>query len=226
MILRIRFTKHGPVRYIGHLDVMRFFQKAVRRAELDIRYTSGFSPHQVMSFAQPLSVGHESNGEYMDIEVLSFTSCEDVKKRLNMASIPGIQVVSVRVLPEKAGNAMASVAAAAYTVRFREGRIPKCLQVPRADQEKILADFLTQEHILIGKKYQLSMLTLQDDLSALIAVIVIVMDYRFFKNGNKIDLSRFNQGKRCRLWFCYNNFHSTSYPPFGMDDSLGTIKIL
>lgn len=77
-----------------------------------------------MSFAAPLGVGLTSNGEYMDLEVHSLTSCEDVKQRLNAASVPGIEITSVKILPDKAGNAMASVAAAGYTVAFREGRGP------------------------------------------------------------------------------------------------------
>ena len=115
MKLRIKFKKYGPVRFIGHLDVMRFFQKANRRAELDVAYTGGYSPHQIMSFAAPLGVGLTSNGEYMDLEVHSLASCEDVKQRLNAASVPGIEITSVKILPDKAGNAMASVAAALKT---------------------------------------------------------------------------------------------------------------
>ena len=65
--LRIKFRKFGPLRFIGHLDVMRFFQKAIRRAEIDVAYTGGFSPHQIMTLAAPLGVGLERNGEYMDI---------------------------------------------------------------------------------------------------------------------------------------------------------------
>ncbi len=126
MKLRIKFTKHGVIRFIGHLDLMRFFQKAIRRAEIDISYTTGFSPHQIMSFAAPLGVGLTSNGEYMDIQVDSFTSCEDIKNRLNSASIPEIQVVSVRILPDDAENAMASVAAALYNVSFKESMDPGC----------------------------------------------------------------------------------------------------
>ena len=53
MKLRIKFNKYGPVRFIGHLDVMRFFQKAIRRAGIDVAYSQGFSPHQIMSFAAP-----------------------------------------------------------------------------------------------------------------------------------------------------------------------------
>lgn len=146
MKLRVKFSKHGPIRFIGHLDVMRYFQKAIRRAELDIAYSTGFSPHQIMSFAAPLGVGLESNGEYMDIEVHSITSCEDVKNRLNAVSAPGIEVTSVKILPEGAGNAMASVAAASYTVTFKEGREP---QTAIAD---MLPGFLAKEQILITKE--------------------------------------------------------------------------
>lgn len=146
MKLRIKFKKFGPVRFIGHLDVMRFFQKAIRRAGIDVRYTTGFSPHQVMSFAAPLGVGLTSNGEYMDIEVNSMVSCQDIEERLNQASVPGIEVISVKVLPEGAGNAMASVAAASYTVRFREGR------EPAADMGAALPGFLAKEQILITKE--------------------------------------------------------------------------
>ena len=74
MKIRIKFSKTGAVRYIGHLDVMRYFQKLNRRAGIDVKYTTGFSPHQVMSFAAPLGVGLESYGEYVDIEVNSTLS--------------------------------------------------------------------------------------------------------------------------------------------------------
>ena len=146
MKLRVKFRKFGPIRFIGHLDVMRFFQKAIRRAGIDVAYTTGFSPHQIMSFAAPLGVGLCSNGEYMDIEVNSMESCQDILERLNLVSVPGIEVISVKILPEGAENAMASVAAASYTVRFREGK------EPAADIEAALPGFLEREHIPITKK--------------------------------------------------------------------------
>ena len=71
MKVRIKFSKNGPVKFIGHLDVMRYFQKAIRRAEVDIAYSKGFSPHQIMSFAAPLGVGQTSESEYFDIELPS-----------------------------------------------------------------------------------------------------------------------------------------------------------
>lgn len=156
MKVRVKFKKYGPVRFIGHLDVMRFFQKAIRRAELDIAYSSGFSPHQIMSFAAPLGVGLESNGEYMDIELTTVTNSQDMINKLNAASVPGIEIVSMKALPEGAGNAMASVAAAAYTIRFREGRIPQF------DYTHKIEEFMSQEQILITKETKKS--TLEMDL--------------------------------------------------------------
>ncbi len=124
MKIRIKFAKYGVMKFIGHLDTMRFFQKAIRRAGIDVKYSEGFSPHQIMSFAAPLGVGVESCGEYMDIEVLSMTSTEDMKQALNRVMVKGIEILSVTPLPERAKNAMASVAAASYRIHMKEGGFP------------------------------------------------------------------------------------------------------
>ena len=83
MKIRIKFAKEGTMKFIGHLDIMRYFQKVMRRADVDIRYSEGFSPHQIMSFAAPLGVGLESRGEYVDIEVLSTDSSKEMLRRIN-----------------------------------------------------------------------------------------------------------------------------------------------
>jgi len=124
MKIRIKFNKQGPIRFIGHLDVMRYFQKVMRRADVDIRYSEGFSPHQIMSFASPLSVGLTSNGEYMDIEVHSTGDSKTMVQALNAVSAEGIQVISYRLLDDSAKNAMSQVAAADYTMWFKEGYVP------------------------------------------------------------------------------------------------------
>lgn len=124
MKIRIKFAKYGVMKFIGHLDTMRFFQKAVRRAGIDVKYSEGFSPHQIMSFAAPLGVGIESFGEYMDIELCSMTSPEDIMHALNQVMVEGIEILSVTVLPDHAKNAMASVAAASYRLRMKEGGFP------------------------------------------------------------------------------------------------------
>nr|MBQ8252736.1 DUF2344 domain-containing protein [Lachnospiraceae bacterium] len=146
MKLRIKFSKHGPMVFIGHLDMMRYFQKAMRRAEVDISYSSGFSPHQIMSFAAPLGVGIASNGEYMDIGVDSLTSSDQIKDALNRVMVEGVTIESVKVLPENAENAMSSVAAAKYTISFREK------YRPNFDLFGQINDYLDQECILVTKE--------------------------------------------------------------------------
>lgn len=146
MKLRIKFTKSGVMVFIGHLDMMRYFQKAMRRADIDIAYSQGFNPHQIMSFALPLGVGVYSDGEYLDIEANSVTSSEDMCRRLNEVMVEGVTVESVRRLSDNAGNAMSLVAAADYIVNFRPGHKPSGFF------EEQFLEFCEQDSILVTKQ--------------------------------------------------------------------------
>jgi radical SAM-linked protein len=66
---RIRFSKLGKIRFTSHRDVARLWERALRRATVPVAYTEGFSPHPKLSFGLALSTGHESLGEYLDVEV-------------------------------------------------------------------------------------------------------------------------------------------------------------
>lgn len=148
MKIRIKFEKTGVMKFIGHLDIMRYFQKAMRRAEIDIAYSEGFSPHQVMSFAAPLGVGLTSEGEYLDIEVGMCLSSADAINRLNAVMVDGMKVLTFKKLPDDSGNAMSIVAAADYRVMFREGSS----LVPDVELEAKLAEFYNRNEIVILKK--------------------------------------------------------------------------
>ena len=124
--VRLKFSKYGPIRFVGHLDVMRYFQKVMRRAGVDIAYSEGYSPHQLMSFAQPLSVGATSDGEYADI-VLNGNAetekddvfCRDLVSRLNAVCNEGITFLDAFLLADKADKAMTAVAACAWQAAYR-----------------------------------------------------------------------------------------------------------
>ena len=148
MKIRIKFTKQGNLKFIGHLDIMRYFQKVMRRADVDIRYSEGFSPHQIMSFAAPLGVGLTSKGEYVDIEVLSTKDSKTMVRQMNEAMAEGMEILSYRKLDDSSKNAMSIVAAADYTLTFREGKEPE-------DMEQFfeeLRKFYAQEQIMIVKQ--------------------------------------------------------------------------
>ncbi len=145
MKIRIRFSKGGVMKFVGHLDMMRYFQKAIRRAGIDIAYSAGYSPHQIMSFASPLGVGLTSDGEYLDIEVNSSKTSEESIAALNREMAEGVEVVSYRKLPEDAKNAMSVVAAADYRISFSE-------EVAIPSLEQLTERFMMQKEILITKK--------------------------------------------------------------------------
>ncbi|MEF2653922.1 MAG: TIGR03936 family radical SAM-associated protein, partial [Blautia sp.] len=96
MKVRIKFSKQGPVKFVGHLDTMRYFQKAIRRAGLPVAFSGGYSPHMIMSFAAPLGVGTTSKGEYFDVEFTEVISTKEIVERLNGTMAEGMQVLSAR----------------------------------------------------------------------------------------------------------------------------------
>ena len=122
MKVRIKFRKYGVLRFIGHLDVMRFFQKVMRRADIPIAFTGGFSPHMIMSFASPLGIGLESDGEYLDIELREPIDSGIAVHRMNEVTVEGIEVLSFRqIAEEKKMTGMTILAAADYLISPKPG---------------------------------------------------------------------------------------------------------
>ena len=130
MKIRIKFRKYAALKFVGHLDMMRYFQKALKRAGIDMKYSEGFNPHMIMSFAAPLGVGITSDGEYFDIEVLSTKSTEESLKVLNEAMVEGVEVTSYVALPDTAKKSMSLVAAADYEIFYKKG-----YEIPRSVAE-------------------------------------------------------------------------------------------
>lgn len=154
MKARIKFRKYGVMRFIGHLDVMRFFQKAMRRARIPIAFTEGYSPHMIMSFAQPLGVGVTSDGEYLDIELKEEIAANEAVIHLNEVMVEGLEVVNfVRIPDDKKSSGMTLVAAASYRVTLLESAKSAEItrELPDSWQSKIEA-FQKQETIVVLKK--------------------------------------------------------------------------
>jgi len=144
--VRIKFAKEGIVRFIGHLDMMRYFQKAFRRAEIDIQYSQGFSPHQLISFAAPLGVGITSTGEYMDIVMGDCPSSKELIEIINRQMVEGVRILSAVALPDNSKNAMSLMDTADYHISFREG------MAPAFNLTQAIKDFMAQPEIMVTKK--------------------------------------------------------------------------
>lgn len=183
MKARIKFAKTGSMKFIGHLDIMRYFQKAIRRADIDIAFTEGYSPHMIMSFAAPLGVGVESVGEYFDIELKSADSTKEMMERLNNTMVDGMRILNIVQIPDgKASRAMSLVAAADYSLRFREG------YAPEGNWQEQFTEFMRSEQITILKKTKKSEQEL--DIRPLVYAYDVKKDSVFLKvaAGSAINL--------------------------------------
>ena len=146
MKARIKFRKYGVMKFIGHLDVMRFFQKVMRRADIPIAFSGGFSPHMIMSFANPLGVGVTSDGEYFDIELTEEIDMQAAVARMNETVVEGIEIVNmVPISDDKKQTGMTIVAAADYLSSLKKGEFP-------ANWKEKAESFMSQPSISIMKK--------------------------------------------------------------------------
>ncbi len=99
--IRIKFRKVGMLRYISHLDLQRTFAKVLVRSGIPAWYTQGFNPHAKMVFALPLSVGTQSECEYLDIRLREHMTCTEIKYRLNQVLTDELSVIDVYEPKEK-----------------------------------------------------------------------------------------------------------------------------
>lgn len=134
MRVRVKYSKQGLMRFIGHLDMMRYFQKACRRAGIDVVYTEGLSPHMSMSFALPLGVGMTSDSEYVDVDLVNPMTGEEIVERLNRSVPEGIHFTEAREIPVgKAYKGMTLAARADYTLRMKETQSAPISVQPKED---------------------------------------------------------------------------------------------
>ncbi len=116
--IRFRFSIKGPLRLLSHLETVRVFTRAMRRAQLPIQYSHGFHPQPQLSFATALPVGVESGGEYADVVLYEQVAPEQLLERLNAVLTAHIQILDARTVPLKAPSLMAEPLAAHYSVNL------------------------------------------------------------------------------------------------------------
>jgi radical SAM-linked protein len=115
MRIWIQFKKESDMRFLSHLDLMRVWQRAVRRVHLPIAYSAGFNPHPKLAFASALAVGITSDAEYLDIVFTRPVTPEELKM-LKEALPKGLTVTNLREVPEGAPALMSLVRAARWVV--------------------------------------------------------------------------------------------------------------
>jgi radical SAM-linked protein len=151
MRIRITFSKQGPLRYTGHLDLHKLWERAARRAELPLAYSQGFHPQPKMSLAAALPLGFSSTCEMLDMRLEHDIELDGLPARLNATLPPGIQVTGVEQVDERAPALQTQVASAEYQVKLTEAG-------GGSDLKRRVETVLGSESILRerrGKKYDL-----------------------------------------------------------------------
>lgn len=117
----IKFEKDDSVKFVSHLDIIRVFDRAMRRAELPMGYSQGFNPHPLMTFAHPLGVGVASCGELLEMTLSQSVEPEIFKLKLNEKMPQGFKIVEAKEISGK--NNFAKLSLADYAIKI-EGQFP------------------------------------------------------------------------------------------------------
>ena len=139
------FEKTERLRHIGHLDIMRAMQRALRRSGLPVSYSKGFNPHILLTFASALSVGAAGKREIMEATLDEDVGPEAFLSAMNAALPPEMQLTSARAIDERRPASMAMVQAAAYDIRVLDAGAADVLR-------EALPGFLAQAEIITDRK--------------------------------------------------------------------------
>ena len=151
MRIRITFAKQGALRYTGHLDLHRLWERAARRAELPLAYSQGFHPQPKMNIAAALPLGFSSRCEIIDMRLEREIPLDGLREKLQETLPTGIQVSSIEAVDDKLPALQTLVASAEYEVTLTEA-------IDRSDLEARIDSLMATESIVRerrGKTYDL-----------------------------------------------------------------------
>lgn len=140
--IRVMYKKLGRSVYISHLDIMRTFQRSLKRAGVDVKHTEGFNPHPYISIALPLSLGYNGECEFLDMVVLDDMPCEEIVARLNDSLPEGIEAL----IAYEGGSPVRDIAYSEYEISLEyDNGISD-------DGVKKLSELFYEDEIIVVKK--------------------------------------------------------------------------
>ena len=157
MRIRITFAKLGALRYTGHLDLHKLWERAARRAELPLAYSQGFHPQPKMNIAAALPLGFSSRCEVLDMRLEHEIPLDGLREKLQGTLPTGIQVTNVESIDERAPTLQTQVASAEYEVSLAEAS-STALRANGAEVQRKIESVLESESIIRtrrGKEYDL-----------------------------------------------------------------------
>lgn len=141
--IRSRFYKKGDMVFISHLDLVRVFERAVRRANIPVAYTQGFNPRPIMAFATALGVGVASEGEYIDIQLSEKLDSNLFTEKLNSVLPEGLKIIKSLAISNKEQSLMSIISSSTYLVKLQTKDI-----LSKENIEGYIKKFLDYESII------------------------------------------------------------------------------
>ncbi len=138
--LRIRFNRSEELKFISHLDIIRLWERALRRAHIALTYSEGFSPHPRISLAAPLSVGITSDVELMDVVLVGQVSPHWFMASVNQQLPPGMQALEAYLIAPGIPSLQSQVRFARYEVEIETDKDAE-------DIEAAISDLMSLEHL-------------------------------------------------------------------------------
>ncbi len=138
--LRIRFSRGQQIKFISHLDIIRLWERALRRARIPLAYSEGFNPHPRISLAVPLAVGVTSEAELMDVFVAKLVSPHWFTATASQQLPPGIEILGVYQVALTLPSLQSQVRYAEYVVEVETEKGIK-------DIDSAISSLLSAEHL-------------------------------------------------------------------------------
>ena len=181
----IKFSKGGTIRYISHLDLFRLFKRSFKRVGIRLLHSQGFNPHPKMSFAQPLSLGYSSSGEYLEFETQEPYPTDEILEKINLVMPEGIDVFSCEELPASGKSLAALTEYADYEVRIpvKDDWNDKTAEAFGADLKNLITRYLSMERIVIQKHQKKGGRDVEVDIKPMIR------DFKGFVDNNDIMIT-------------------------------------
>ena len=142
--IRIKFSKEDKIRFVSHRDVARLFERALRKLRVPVAYSEGFSPRPKLSFGLALSVGHESDAEYLDVRLDEPVDLEALTPQLTAALPAGINVTAAELLPPGAPSLQQAVACCDWEIEV--------IGLPEAEVASIASNIVAASEVSIERE--------------------------------------------------------------------------
>ena len=160
-LVRVKYCKEGPIKYISHLNLAQVFTRTLRRADIPMVKSEGFNPRFKISFGPPLPLGISSTSEYLDIRLKEEIKTEELVEKLNRVLPQGLKILGAKIIPPSTGSLVKTIDKASYIITLSTKE--ELLDLADKNQEDKLKDlkqeieknnkrFLNLDEIIVEKQ--------------------------------------------------------------------------